>query len=1106
MKYLRIPLFGILIFVSVLASTSCHKSVSANRHQVHGVTYFMASGVGTNGDATRELQATDKNGRQKRSLAIAIPDMTVSLHDWDSNGLLASTTTDLSGYFQLPEQKPGHYRLCWEGAGWQSECLNNPVVIANHTYYANVVRVTPEKKDKMRPIVGSVAFRDGSLCRFLDVARRIDLTAHVSFKVNGEILASVRANTFGEFVFPSAPEQSVQVTASCGDLDPASLKIALDDWLARQPGRALMTGDSNILFAGNSSTGVAVAGPGLALVPVELPTSPPVLSAFAFFDGMREVNRAAPGTSVTIAALASGSVPLARLWNVGNGTVSAISDERISWQLPDETGSYIASVVLSDGRGGWRYESRVIEVTNDTRLVFSGKVRSALGTPPAGVRVSVNGNPLAIDTSGVFFGRIDPAADNRYVLNIVADEFVPISRVYHRESSGASYTLKLAESRSFNSSKGATVTFGGGREDNREGPPAIIRLSGNVLADSTGAPYNGQVNGWLAYIDPSQESLPGDYDAIGANGTDQSLISYGAIYVSLEDANGQPLRIAAGKSAQISVPIPPDRLANPSALPQSIPVWYYDEGHGMWNEEGTAQLVGAAYQATIKHFSTINMDVGTSGNAVCARVLVDFQKTPDNRILRMKLTLPNGGIQVKQAELDDKLNVVYRMLPDQDATFELLHNDGTLFEELVVKKFDGTGFVTVPDTINLTPADLMTGNDLWPPSPYSDCKLLVLVTGDVPTPGPFLSREGAADVSASAQGRSEAYYEIMDPNHERRTLEDWLTKNGFQPTAITGSNGFTLGAPDIIEVAYLNHGDLGSGRRMTCRKEAIVNVYCVVGNYTAAGGTNFDRDPAAALVAGTELVGTGFATVAMEHAPVDGFQVLGPVVKFFTYGNTGDYVTLAQLDSTSGDRLHPNVCMMCHGGDFPSTYTDASGSQASFPTSAQDVAALPIADKTAIINAIKAKESSFREFDLGNLTDLQGASADDTIKTLNCDYVHPTDPNSEIVVVIDAWYGQSCTGVGSTVQSEYLPWGLTVHPELYKNVVAKSCRTCHIAQENFHFNTFSDAAVSNDFSDVQPGGTYPYTCYHSMPNAEVTYNAFWVNKRQEHMDDVFGPC
>ena len=112
----------------------------------------------------------------------------------------------------------------------------------------------------------------------------------------------------------------------------------------------------------------------------------------------------------------------------------------------------------------------------------------------------------------------------------------------------------------------------------------------------------------------------------------------------------------------------------------------------------------------------------------------------------------------------------------------------------------------------------------------------------------------------------------------------------------------------------------------------------------------------------------------MEYSEVEDISDLSEygyddarVVKFFSFaaedkeGNR-DRVDLVELDSLRKLRRQPHVCMVCHGGRFP----------LDFPSSKEE---FDDANKEELVAAFKTSRSSFREFDLGSIRNLQGIEA-----------------------------------------------------------------------------------------------------------------------------------
>ena len=1043
---------------------------------------------------------------------VRLPDITINLLNARTGAVAATTTSDVYGVYDLPEVPKGRYRLCWDAAanGWQNGCLPELISVSDGPAYAPIVRVSPAAKSGMRTVAGRATFEDGSPCRVLDFPSQTDFVAQV--EAIGTANAAVRANAMGYYVLPQVTDSSQQVLVQCGGIDADAVMKAVEQWAEAGAGERVYYDKPQVqsVLGGITSDAVSVAtSGGNRLLNLQLANERPIVVDLEVETEFGTVMRGPAGSTALVEADALDNDRLAIFWRVSGGEAEA-SGSVLKWRLPDRPGRYRLSAAFTDGRGGWKWISKSFQVTEDDRLPFSGKVRVA-GLPLTPdqlktLQVSVNGQEFKPAADGSFHGMIKPVESKRYVLNIDTIGAAPLSRVFHRESTSGVYDLVPAQTVLIDPREPRILRFDSQGKDNS----SLVRFMPNSLVvEASGQPATGPVTAEFAYLDPNQGQMPGDYDGLSLSGADQSLISLGAVYVGLTDANGRPVNIRDGAAAELHVQVPPDAVGSPSMMPSTVPVWTYNTKTGYWEQEQKpAVLSGNTYRTQMSHFSTVNMDLGTIGDAACVRVQLDFIRTPDDRILKVSAENGLGGTQTKQVTLDQRLNAVYRLLPLTSVTFEMLHADGTPFTDFQLKEIQGNSLVDVANnTITLQPGDEMQSNvDLWPDEPFDDCVRLVVASGNITEPTDFLSRKSAATINPD---KALAYYAFMDPNDDRLTLEDWLDHNGFQPSA-TGNGGFSFPpAANVVELAYLNHGDLGSGRKMHCRKDND-RVACVVGNYAADTDGAFNRDPASADAAGAAESGTGFATVAMEYSALEGFEAEGSFVKFFTYGeaNNRARIIAAALDEENQARNHPEVCQVCHGGSMP----------ASFPATVADVGNLNNNDTEDLIDHFQNDDpSSFREFDLGALRNLQGNQPNSTAKQLNCDYVLDSEPYQAIEDVIIGWYGDDDPGAGidcdgfasggETQAANVTPnaWKGSADDQLiYEEVVANVCRTCHIAQKNYDFT--DPAAGGFSWNSAHSG--QPYTCNinSAMPNALVTFNNYWINGYHDTMESVYGAC
>jgi hypothetical protein len=150
------------------------------------------------------------------------------------------------------------------------------------------------------------------------------------------------------------------------------------------------------------------------------------------------------------------------------------------------------------------------------------------------------------------------------------------------------------------SATGGTVTTNG----------AIINFPANAFVTAAGAAYTGNVKVYATWIDPTAANLPlvvpGDLRGLNSSNGEYLLKSYGMVGAELKDDNGNTLKIAIGKTAGITFPIPTSIEAT---APATIPLWHFDEATNRWREEGAATRNGNVYVGQVNKFSFWNVDV-----------------------------------------------------------------------------------------------------------------------------------------------------------------------------------------------------------------------------------------------------------------------------------------------------------------------------------------------------------------------------------------------------------------------------------------------------------------------------------------------------------------
>ncbi|MCO5270679.1 MAG: hypothetical protein M9954_03355 [Cyclobacteriaceae bacterium] len=157
---------------------------------------------------------------------------------------------------------------------------------------------------------------------------------------------------------------------------------------------------------------------------------------------------------------------------------------------------------------------------------------------------------------------------------------------------------------------------------------ARVTIPGNSLVNAvSGASAQGNVQVALAALDVfTERGMPGNdvaYDNGQRPGTMQSL---GAI--SIQAYNDEATFNLDPKNeikATLTMPIPEWRLKLQSEFPESVPLLYYDEKAGVWNQHGDAFYNDSlkAYTARLDHFSSINVDIIKSGPSAAATFTFD---------------------------------------------------------------------------------------------------------------------------------------------------------------------------------------------------------------------------------------------------------------------------------------------------------------------------------------------------------------------------------------------------------------------------------------------------------------------------------------------------
>jgi hypothetical protein len=287
-----------------------------------------------------------------------------------------------------------------------------------------------------------------------------------------------------------------------------------------------------------------------------------------------------------------------------------------------------------------------------------------------------------------------------------------------------------------------------------------------------------------------------------------------------------------------------------------------------------------------------------------------------------------------------------------------------------------------------------------------------------------------------------------------------------------------LSTPEVV-TKYFNKGDLGLGREMHCiDNQCTREIACYVKNYGAvdsAGNPVLKFDDRAAAQQALQQ-GKHFATVAMVERQWLGFDAPNQVI-FLVFDPHDNLSTgPVRLDNKGFNTFNPGNCLVCHGTSSSYDWDSATITSAFF---------LPF------------DLQAFEYFSSDSANPLSRAQQEDEFKALNR-IVYFTDLYflDAANTLIDKWYDFFTR---STFLNDAVPdaWNQNDNSrQLYKKVVAKACRTCHISEEQspgLAFGAFADFEAYKTISALHACGTTKY-----MPQAEQTIKILWRSSARAH--------
>ncbi|PCE24301.1 hypothetical protein [Burkholderia ubonensis] len=369
-------------------------------------------------------------------------------------------------------------------------------------------------------------------------------------------------------------------------------------------------------------------------------------------------------------------------------------------------------------------------------------------------------------------------------------------------------------------------------------------------------------------------------------------------------------------------------------------------------------------------------------------------------------------------------------------------------------------------------------------------------------PNPQVQPDGSFQTNTDAY--AQAYYAAIDPTNAKDTLDKWKAANGF------GS-----GTGTEMTAVFGDVRDLGYGRRMVARVDpARQSIAFLVENYLTSPGGSYGFSSLSMDAAVLSDARWRIHYNAIEFSPGPNGGV--PFAKFYNFDPvTGQRQLTIDMDGR-GRKAMPAVCFSCHGGRADALTRDMNGN----PVFGHVQYAQSQADGDA-----QARLQPFEvgSFDFSTMSGHTRVDYEAILKAMNklvlCTYpvaagapagqtncpdypVFNRQANSSewqgkpAMLIRNAYGGNGLPA--ATYLDSYLPqtWSNAGQGALYRNVVAQSCRACHMLRG-------SKVSDEIDFDDFKGFVTYQQLIKHdvidrgTMPLARIVYDNFWKSGEPE---------
>ncbi|MFK7806207.1 MAG: carboxypeptidase-like regulatory domain-containing protein [Saprospiraceae bacterium] len=240
-----------------------------------------------------------------------------------------------------------------------------------------------------------------------------------------------------------------------------------------------------------------------------------------------------------------------------------------------------------------------------TASVF-GKVLNQNGYPVANAQVTLGSETLLTNDQGVFLFRETTMNATGTFIQVEKKPFFFAggTRFFPKEGSENYVTIRLLPKEtgsSFRSDEDVISEF----EEN-----LTIVLQANSLLLPNGTTYEGSVTPYIHQLRTERENmidfLPGNLQGIDRTSKEVALSTFGAVALDFYSENGERLSLDEEKKVELSFLVSENHLA---IAPEKISTWFFNEGYGLWQEQGDFVLEEGKYTGVIKQLGFFQLAV-----------------------------------------------------------------------------------------------------------------------------------------------------------------------------------------------------------------------------------------------------------------------------------------------------------------------------------------------------------------------------------------------------------------------------------------------------------------------------------------------------------------